>query len=241
MRNENANRKPVLWVDPIAWAKIHTYVRLCPQEVNGFAYIRPCADGDFLLVSPDDVFITNQLVTPGSADVDEYTVGRAQYRASLDRRVNELRFQWHSHVHGAAYHSDTDMDTINGYGEAGAQWMVSAVFNKRGEYTVRLDVYTPLRVGIELEVKMYHGQEGSLGQECMSDISAHVKRKVYVLPEGFEFDPEDGDADQDLDAIERQLEEVEIGIFEPDPPNVYRRPARRITSISAVPAVLTAK
>lgn len=171
----DAKRTPTLWVDPHAWAKIMMYAELCPLEVNGFAYLKVITPNDLLLASSADVFITDQVVTPGSADVHGSTVAFAVDQAVRAGRGSELHLQWHSHVNMDAYCSDTDMATIDAYGKAGVQWMVSVVVNKRGKYVARLDVFAPLRVGVEVQVRQYVNAP-DIRATCLEDLVAHVQQ-----------------------------------------------------------------
>lgn len=172
-----AERAPVLWIDRDAFDKIMEYINLCPVEINGFGYLTRHNSRSLVLASPDDVFITDQVVTLGSADVDASTVGIAMDRAAAEERSQDLRLQWHSHVNGPAYFSGTDTRTIDSYGEAGSQWMVSMVLNKRGEFSARLDMYAPLRSAVELQV-MTLPYKSAFHDQCRNDMESKVKKKI---------------------------------------------------------------
>ena len=172
-----AERAPTLWLNRDAFDKIMTYIKECPVEINGFGYLTRFASHTLGLVSPDDVFITQQVVSGGSADVDASTVGLAMAQAAAEGRGSDLRLQWHSHVNGQAYFSGTDTGTIDSYGEAGSQWMVSMVLNKRGEFSARLDMFAPLRSAVEMQV-MTMGYETGFEAQCRADMEAMVQKKV---------------------------------------------------------------
>lgn len=206
-------RQPILWVDPGAWAKLMMYVTECPVEVNGFGYLQVIEPTrDLLLASPDDIFITHQVVTAGSAEAHRDTVALALDRAAQAGRSREMRFQWHSHVDMGAYHSLVDMDAIDGYGEAGSQWMVSMVLNRRGEHATRMDVYTPFRMGMEIPVQIRRPDNPALRAACRADLERYVRRMVYV---------------QDPDSDDPQASQpVTIGLFD-RPPARLKIPAIR--------------
>lgn len=178
MRDQKfADRAPTLWIHPLALEKIMSYIKLCPVEINGFAYVKRYDAKTIGLMSPDDVFITPQVVTMGSADVDATTVSTALAMATEAGRASEMRLQWHSHVNGPAYFSGTDMNTIDSYGDAGSQWMVSMVLNKRGDFSARLDMFAPMRAGVEMEV-LQVVLDSDFDDQCRDDIMAMVQKLV---------------------------------------------------------------
>ncbi|MGV9002057.1 MAG: hypothetical protein ACOH18_03855 [Candidatus Saccharimonadaceae bacterium] len=163
-------------ISSAAWRRLLTYVSHSPAEINGFAYVQNTPSG-FTIMDPDDVFITEQQVTMGSADVSGSTYAKAYDRAVRVGRGDELRLQWHSHVDGAAYLSPKDMRTIENYGMAGSDWMLSLVTNKRGEVCARADQFSPFRTGCEMTVLIVD----SISEEERVSTLEHVNELVKVI------------------------------------------------------------
>jgi hypothetical protein len=172
-------RVPTLFVGRSAWDMVQTYVSFVGAvEINGFGYIKRGADGNFYWDTSSDVFITRQEVTPSSANNSGSVFARAVHQSMVDGREDELRLQWHSHVWGGAYHSPTDMATIESYAGAGMDWFVSVVTNKLGSMTARLDVFRPVRIGAPMEIRMVSDVDPVLMDRATTDI----ERLVTVVP-----------------------------------------------------------
>ena len=195
----NPRRGPVLEVHPSAWEKILTLIDLCPGEVNGFGLISRVSPERLVLASAADVFITDQVISVASADVDAANVALALDWADQMDRGDDMRLQWHSHPCDA-YFSGTDMRNIDAYGQHGAQWMASLVFDRHGGCVGRLDTFAPVRTSVEMTVRpmSVYGLE----DECRGLLVQHVSREVYVGPH--------------RPGHRRQT--TTIGVFEPLPP-----------------------
>lgn len=155
---------------------IQAYVNGVQTEINGFGYVR-AVDGGFYLEARDDVFITRQEVTMGTADNTGAALAKAEYRAIMDGRREELRLQWHSHVWGSTYHSATDMATIERLGRAGAEWFVSVVVNKRGQVTARMDQFRPFRIGAPMQVEIIDFTDKAMRDRAAAEIAELVTIK----------------------------------------------------------------
>lgn len=183
---ETSARMPVMYFQRLAWEKLMAYVCLVDTEINGFCYVQRHGVSDFIVADPDDVFITEQVVTGASADVDGRTFAIANMRAADEGRADQLKLQWHSHVRGSSFFSKTDTDTIDTYGDAFIDWMISLVTNKRGEYGIRLDVYTPVRATQSMTIEVYDVIPDWIADEVKQDIAEMVTVRppapMYVAP-----------------------------------------------------------
>lgn len=169
---------PTLLFAQDALDMINYYVN-APQdtEVSGFAYVRRI-DGTntYFVACADDVFITEQVVTPGSAHIDGHAVARAFERAVEQGRQDELRLQWHSHP-GDSYFSPTDMANVANFGNT-FEWCIHVVTNRWGEMHARFDAYRPVRVGVEIEVKTHRPPNPYLRERAEAEVGALVKTLV---------------------------------------------------------------
>lgn len=178
--NSEGAVSPRLYFTQAAWRRLSAYVQASsPNEVSGFAHVTYTTSGCFVVREADDVFITEQTVTPGSADVTGNTYARALHSAIKAGRSEEsMRLQWHSHGLGGAYHSATDMRNIESYGYM--QWFISLVTNRDGGVVARLDHYQPHRLGAPMEVFLIdHSaeEEAEFVRSQISDLVTVVKPK----------------------------------------------------------------
>lgn len=154
-----------------AWQKMMAYVQACPTEINGFGYIERAGNTFFL----DEVFILDQVVTMGSADVrEEALLQHLCELTSAGEDAGKMRFQWHSHVNMDVYFSKTDRDTIENYA---GDWMISLVANKFGEYKVRLDVFKPFRVWTPVDVTIRAAIDPDTASSCQQEIRDKVREE----------------------------------------------------------------
>ena len=209
MQRPNLHRVPELTFDPDAWRKMRTYVQLAPGEVNGWAYVSQIGNSGLYVASEKDVFITDQVVTSGSADVTSATNGQASYQAVLAGRANDLRLQWHSHVWGSPIFSETDTDTMDRYENAGAAWMLSVVLNKFGQVTARLDSYA-LRMSMDLPVYVADPVDDELVTACAGDMLEHLTHRTYPAPKGRRHHANTDEEYQLAKPIDRPLREHDL-------------------------------
>jgi hypothetical protein len=169
---------PQLVISRDAMQKLRAYVNAIDTEISGFAYLEE-QDGALLVRSAEDVFITAQTVTVGSAETLGSSVAHALYRAMQDGRHDQLRLQWHKHPSGLPTHSRTDMQTIIGYREQGMEWMVSVVLTSQS-ICARLDTFHPAHMGLEIPVLVFDRAEAGMAETVRSEVSELVTVKKYA-------------------------------------------------------------
>jgi proteasome lid subunit RPN8/RPN11 len=165
---------PQIWIDLNAYNQMLAYVRLCSVEINGFARVRKLDNGIFVI---SDTFITEQDVSTGEATAEDAGMHKAFFemdKAGFD--IDELRCQWHSHVHGPTRFSKVDTATIDG---TNADWWISLVFNKFGHVGCRLDQFRPYRLGLNLPLRVL---VPGLSPEEIQVLIYEMELKVNVLP-----------------------------------------------------------
>lgn len=167
---------PALVIPLAVWQQIMGYIQACPVEINGFGTLDRL--GNELRV--DNVFILEQVATAGSVEVSPEVLAR--HLTTMVQRgedTSRIRFQWHSHVDMPAYFSGVDLNNIEAYA---ADWMVSLVANKRGEYQLRLDVYRPFRAWTPLELQVLTPADEDVIKACRQEITAKVRQHRLNLP-----------------------------------------------------------
>lgn len=167
--------RPKLLLSQGALDMIATYVNTpVTTEINGFGYIGRVGSDVFFVASAQDVFITQQTVTAGSAHVNGSAYALALDHAVECGRDAELRLQWHSHP-SDAYFSPTDMTNIENFGNAGGEWFISLVTNRDGDLHARFDRFRPERFGVEMQIQLYREVDAGLEARAREDVERLVK------------------------------------------------------------------
>lgn len=220
------HQNPTLIFSAEAWRKALTYVQLHEMEINGWAYVEKLSPRTFYVRDAADVFITDQLVTAGSADVDGATFAHALVRAGKENRSESLRLQWHSHVRGDVYYSSVDLGTIEDYALGGVAYMISVVLNMYGHVEARIDAYTPVRTSMPMAVLVEQEQaDQAMIEECAEDMLKHVQARKFVelevkemiaVGESFEKEPREAfTSPEPLGAEDLRYEDVRIRPLKP--------------------------
>lgn len=124
---------PKIYMTPKVNAQIEHLVAECPTEINGIGRVSPLGD-DFLI---DEIAVLKQEATAASVMVD--TEDFANFIAHRED-AHLWRLQWHSHANMGVFWSMQDEDAIETIGET-AEWLISIVTNKQGQFLCRLDVF----------------------------------------------------------------------------------------------------
>ncbi len=166
---------PELLIQPEDLLAMQAYAHVSsPDEVNGYALVKKLRPGSFMVV-PGSVFITEQIVTPGSAEVTPAGIRAANKRHEEAPDGIELALQWHSHGRGNAYHSSTDLGTCESYGKGSvAPWRIWVVINDHGNIVARMEQYRPIRMGLPMMVTMISSNEAELIERAESDVDEFV-------------------------------------------------------------------
>lgn len=172
---------PPLYVTSSDYDRMVVYAQMAsPQEVNGYGLVDQVARDQFM-VCHGSIFITDQVVTPASANTT--AVGNAYAGNRADEAGKTLGMQWHSHGGGSAYHSPTDMKTADSYGKVGTiNWMIWVVTNDRGDVVARLEQYKPIRIGVPMTVIVVPDNYQQLLEQVRSDITRHVRVETPPAP-----------------------------------------------------------
>jgi|SRR5690625_1852362 len=142
--------KPVRYTDR-AYSKIQQWVQLCPKEISGYGTVK-IVDDHFVVT---DAFLLEQEVTSVTTEIDALATAHLMDELSdREEELGELRLWWHSHVDMDVFWSATDEEAIRTI--RGNPYLVSSVFNKKGEVRTRVDSFsTPYQLkqdNIEIEI-----------------------------------------------------------------------------------------
>lgn len=177
----DAHYQPRVFIDQEAWVKMTTWIEMCAYEVNGLGRVVRSGN-DFYVI---DVFLIEQNVTAGNAEMDREAVGRymhSLYQADRGDELENVYFQWHSHVNFQAIFSPTDLELITAW--AAGQFLISMVINKQGDNSTRLDIYDPVRMAYAIRPWVVVSRSTALIRQCQQDFDALVstpERPASVL------------------------------------------------------------
>jgi len=128
-----------IFINPMAQAQIDNWVKICPQEISGLGTVELTPEGHFYV---DQVYLLDQEVSASETELDEEAV--IKLMASLPPAKQEkLRFWWHSHVNMGVFWSSVDHACMQKLRSTVTDFLVSIVYNKKGEQKARVDVMSP--------------------------------------------------------------------------------------------------
>ncbi len=180
---EEVDFLPMVWMHRSVKDKLDLYIAECGMEISGLGLVH--LENDDLIV--DDVLLLKQECTSGTTDIDPEELFRLMSEMSeRGEDTGQIKLWWHSHVNMSVFWSGTDEATVDGFGATG--WFLSIVGNKKGEYLVRLDLYDPIRIGIDnLPLNVYEGSKiPDLQDTIRKEIEDKVRRKSYQPPTAYQ-------------------------------------------------------
>lgn len=153
-------------------SKIDEYVHGVDTEISGFGAIE-CV-GDDIRVT--EIALFHQTVSGVDTEITPESQARflnALVKAGKD--PSKWLFWWHSHVNMGVFWSATDRTAMHIDNNTGKPFLVSVVFNKKGERLGCIDVYKPLKHTID-NVPVV--DEIVISEETRADIGAKVTKRV---------------------------------------------------------------
>lgn len=168
-------RKPVVLFHPIALYKIQSWVKEASGEVSGYGLVIPHPEGFWI----QDVYLPEQDCGGASTEIEPQAVADILMECT-DKGVDttKLKYWWHSHADMSVYWSGTDEDTIKDW--VTGDYVISSVFNKKGEVKHRVDLKTPFPLTVENLIHKMHFDDPDLYNECAAQVKEKVKNKTYA-------------------------------------------------------------
>jgi len=165
---------PEISIKQDVYRKINAYADLCHNEISALGSVS-IVNNKILI---DDVFLFEQVVSGSSTILSQEDVSKFMcdyIRKGKD--PSKLKFWWHSHVNMETFWSGTDTNTIDHFS---SDWMISMVSNKRNEFKLRLDLFTPFRMYMD-DLPLNVDYDKSFNTIIREEINAKVKDS-YSLP-----------------------------------------------------------
>jgi len=115
--------------------KIRNWVEIAPKEISGLGLVTEMDDGFYI----DEVFLLEQECTSVETEMDDAALAALQMdlMAREGDEQDRLLFWWHSHVNMRVYWSTVDEENITKC--LGDRYLVSIVYNKKGDICARID------------------------------------------------------------------------------------------------------
>ena len=155
-----------------AQQKLRYFTELCDTEISGLGRVKEMPG--YLEIY--DIEIFEQKVSGGHSDLDPDTLAMFLHDKYIaGESVKDYKVWWHSHVHMEAYFSPVDTATIEMSSEF--PYLVSIVTNKRGDDRARIDMYTPLRVTLPVELELILEDNEELKEKCQEQIDEKVRKR----------------------------------------------------------------
>lgn len=161
------------------WAKLWQYTHSVTTEIGAWGYVEQ-RDEDMYVY---DVFLVPQHVSSTEVDFVSEGLPYAIEKAMDDGKIDDLRFMWHSHVNMQVGFSATDEDCIAKLRDYSTlPWLVSAIFNKKGETNGRLDLFKNAinMPGIkhvpEIPMSVVNENAILVANDVVKEIDTHVKK-----------------------------------------------------------------
>jgi hypothetical protein len=155
-----------------AMEKIRNWVDLAKGEVSGLGLVEK-VDCGFCI---QEVFLPKQQCSSASTEIEAEDVSALMYEVDqLGFDAGKLRFWWHSHVNMECFWSATDQNQHNLFGAD--NWFISTVVNKRRDSLTRVDIYNPIRIGLD-RVSLEVITDLNTIDACKAEFNDKVKEAV---------------------------------------------------------------
>jgi len=162
------------------------------KEVGGFAYVTQSENGFFII---DDPFLVPQEVSCGEVDYENTDgLSYAIEKSIEEDRIEQLRCSWHSHGSMNTFWSNIDEEAIDKFRDQGTPWIISLLFNNKGNCTSRIDIFNNDLLGritlekVEVNILSYPG----VYDEVDKEYKKLVKEKKYPTVSTWKTNPKKG-------------------------------------------------
>lgn len=167
-------------LSPKAYQKMKYFVLNTPVEVSGMGKSK-FIDNETILVQ--DIEILKQENSFADTILDEAAM--AKFLQEKIEESESWNIWWHSHADMGSFWSITDERTIEE--TTGGNYLISIVTNKKLKTLARFDLFNPLRLTLELNVRKSKGRPKESKQYlvnyCKNRLKKCVKKaKAYTFP-----------------------------------------------------------
>jgi hypothetical protein len=174
---------PVIYVSPIANAKMQHYVDIVNDEVGWMGTVEELDSGDYYI---EDVYLFDQEVNGATTEIGEDSL--AKFATEMLKEpdgmeiMNKMRFWGHSHVNMATGPSGQDDSQMEVFSDCGHDFFIRGIFNKKGEVNWSVYHYSRGVIFHHLEWQLYTEESDELRDQIEDEIREKVKKKTYPRP-----------------------------------------------------------
>ena len=165
---------PTVYIPPEVYAQIMAYVNATRnEEISGVGTVR-VVNPNVLIV--EQIFLVDQDCSASETDLDPEALGEFLGDFMTNGGDPEaLKLWWHSHAWMDTFWSGTDDQTIaKEFSYTG--WLLSLVFNKRGDLLGRLDTFQPVRLTVDsLTVRVLPINDAEMIAATKAEVAAKVR------------------------------------------------------------------
>ena len=160
------------------WQKLQAYVELSsPNEVTGIGLLDIVGPQD---LSVTEIILPRQKTSPALCEFADGEMNQIIYNLmeKEPNLVRQLCFRWHSHGQSSVFWSQKDEDDIEDWD---SPWVVNLVMNIYGEYLVRYDTFSPLRVSnYPVDLVIDYPRDTVLRDACLAELQEklHVRKII---------------------------------------------------------------
>lgn len=136
------------YITPEAMQRMQLYIDAADGEISGLGTVY--VNKGVMLV--DNVYLLEQESSYSQTELKPEAVGKFLSEWMGDGGdPEELKLWWHSHGRMSVFWSSQDESTAKSFANG---WMLSIVGNKDRAFKVRLDVYEPVHLYLEMELEV---------------------------------------------------------------------------------------
>jgi len=165
-------KRPAVYTLFQAQRELDAYINLCDMEITGLGCVNKT--GNTFVI--EKLCLLDQKVNEVKAELSQDALHTLAYESvKSGKSLANVRLWWHSHVDMPVKWSMQDEATIENLG-ATADWFISIVGNKAGEYNVRLDIFKPVRWAfLDLGLRIKMPEDRVLEERLLEEMKNKVK------------------------------------------------------------------
>jgi hypothetical protein len=172
---------PVVYVSPLANAKMQYYVDIVSDEVGWLGTVEELECGDYYI---DDVYLFDQEVNGATTEISEDSL--SEFATEMLKQpdgmdiMNKMRFWGHSHINMATGPSAQDNSQMDTFASSGHDFFIRGIFNKKGEVNLSIYHYGRGVIFHHVEWQIYTEETDELRDQIELEVKSKVKKKTYA-------------------------------------------------------------
>jgi proteasome lid subunit RPN8/RPN11 len=177
---EEIPKLPEILITLAAKKKLDAYIRSIDIEISGLGVVEKQNENTLVIT---DILLFKQECTSSetklqSKDLSDFLVKLVE----KGEDTSTIKLWWHSHHRLGCFWSSTDINTIGLFKKS--DYFISIVGDSSQNYLCRLDIFKPLRITLEVPLKIIIPEDQILTRRIKKEVAKKVKKKEgYVKNE----------------------------------------------------------